>query len=51
MALRAAISRLKPGGPPPYSMLKYQHPPIFKKFVVSFVIDDRAAFKEARKSF
>ena len=49
MALRPAISRLKPARPPSYSMLKYQHPPVFKKFVVNFVrfltIEDRAAFK------
>lgn len=49
MALPSAISRLKPARPPSYSMLKYQHPPVFKKFVVHFVkllsSDDRAAFK------
>ncbi len=49
MALRPAISRLKSSHPPAYSMFKYQHPIIFKKFVVNFVrsltIDDRAAFK------
>ncbi len=49
MALRPAISRLKPPDSPAYSMFKYQHPIIFKTFVVNFVrsltIDDRAAFK------
>ena len=49
MALRVKNSRLKPGGPPPNSMFKFQYPSVFKKFVVSFVksltIDDRAAFK------
>ena len=40
---------LKPARPPSCSMLKYQHPPVFKQFVVNFVrfltIEDRAAFK------
>ncbi|XP_078358842.1 uncharacterized protein LOC144643445 isoform X3 [Oculina patagonica] len=51
MALRPGpeISRLKSSHPLAYSMFKYQHPIIFKKFVVNFVrsltIDDRAAFK------
>ncbi|KAL9987855.1 hypothetical protein ACROYT_G002228 [Oculina patagonica] len=49
MALQPAISRLKLPRSHTYSILKYQHPPVFKKFVVHFVkflsSDDRAAFR------
>lgn len=52
MALRTAISGLNascpPGRPPAYGIFRYQHPPIFKKFIVHFVRllsnDDRVAF-------
>ncbi|KAJ7383284.1 hypothetical protein OS493_029249 [Desmophyllum pertusum] len=52
MALRTATSGLNascpPGRPPAYGIFRYEHPPIFKKFIVHFVRllsnDDRVAF-------